>query len=673
MKAKSLFMRLMRLFVLLLLCASLAPSRAQAANGSFAWAKSMGSVDADVGTHVEVDAAGNIYTTGHFEGTVDFDPGPGTSNLTSAGFWDIFVSKVDSNGDFVWARGMGGANFEDALSLAVDASGNVYTTGYFQETADFDPGPGVSNLTLMGIRDIFISKLDSNGSFVWAKNTGGIETVIGFDIAVDPASNVYITGDFEGTVDFDPSPSTYNLTSAGNQDIFVVKLGSNGNLLWARTMGGSGADAAHGLAVDAGGVYTTGYFQGSADFDPGPGTASPTSAGAFDIFVSKLDRDGNFVWARGMGGTGLDRADDLVVDSGGSVYTTGFFSGTADFDPGTGTVSLASMGPTDMFISKLDSSGSFVWARSIGGTSPEVSRGLAVDAGGNVYTAGTFEGTADFDPGAGAYSLTSAGVYDIFISKLNSNGNFLWARGIGGTGSDAGLGLDLDVSGNIYMAGQFSDTVDFDPGGGTTNLTSAGASDIFIAKFQETAIFGDAPLGYWALDFIERLYGAGITGGCSTSPLNYCPEQTVTRAQMAVFLERGIRGPTYSPPSVSGGTGFSDVPADYWAGAWIKQLAADGITGGCGSGTYCPESPVTRAQMAVFLLRSKHGASYSPPAVGSSTGFTDVPPSYWAAAWIKQLVSEGITTGCGAGTYCPEAPVTRAQMAVFLVRTFNLP
>jgi hypothetical protein len=185
--------------------------------------------------------------------------------------------------------------------------------------------------------------------------------------------------------------------------------------------------------------------------------------------------------------------------------------------------------------------------------------------------------------------------------------------------------------------------------------------------------FYDVPFRYWAFDWIQRLYAANITGGCSTNPLQYCPEGTVTRAQMAVFLERGIHGPSYTPPAVGSGTGFGDVPPGYWAAAWIKQLAADGITGGCGSGNYCPESPVTRAQMAVFLLRSKHGASYNPPAVGSGTGFGDVPTTYWAAAWIKQLVAEGITSGCGAGTYCPDAPVTRAQMAVFLVKTFGLP
>jgi predicted outer membrane repeat protein len=185
--------------------------------------------------------------------------------------------------------------------------------------------------------------------------------------------------------------------------------------------------------------------------------------------------------------------------------------------------------------------------------------------------------------------------------------------------------------------------------------------------------FADVPAEYWAWSFIERLFNAGITGGCATNPLRYCPDQVVNRAQMAVFLLRGINTASYVPPAVGDTTGFGDVPTTYWAAAWIKQLAADGITTGCGNGNYCPEDGVTRAQMAVFLLRSKHGAAYVPPAVGASTGFSDVPASYWAAAWIKQLVAEGITAGCGTNTYCPEAPVTRAQMAVFLVRTFNLP
>ena len=198
--------------------------------------------------------------------------------------------------------------------------------------------------------------------------------------------------------------------------------------------------------------------------------------------------------------------------------------------------------------------------------------------------------------------------------------------------------------------------------GNTANAQTSGC---------EPGGFNDVPPTYWAVNWIQRLFNAGITSGCGNG--NYCPEDPVTRAQMAVFLERGVHGSDYQPPAVGSGTGFYDVPTEYWAAAWIKQLAADGITSGCGGGNYCPDDPVTRSQMAIFLLRAKYGAAYIPPGVGSNTGFNDVSVTHWAAAWIRQLAAEGITTGCGGGNYCPEDSVTRAQMAVFLVRTFNLP
>jgi hypothetical protein len=193
------------------------------------------------------------------------------------------------------------------------------------------------------------------------------------------------------------------------------------------------------------------------------------------------------------------------------------------------------------------------------------------------------------------------------------------------------------------------------------------------ANNTSTSTFADVPVSDMTWHSIESIYSTGITGGCGLSPLIYCPTAQVTRAQMAVFLLRGIHGSSYQPPLVGSSTGFGDVSSVYWSAAWIKQFAAEGITGGCGSGNYCPESPVTRAQMAVFLLRSKYGASYNPPAVEGSTGFGDVQSTYWAGAWIKQLAEEGISSGCGNGNYCPESPVTRAQMAVFMVKTFNLP
>jgi hypothetical protein len=195
------------------------------------------------------------------------------------------------------------------------------------------------------------------------------------------------------------------------------------------------------------------------------------------------------------------------------------------------------------------------------------------------------------------------------------------------------------------------------------------AFTIAVNNRIDTATFADVPTTYWAWQYIESIYAAGITGGCGTSPLIYCPEAPVTRAQMAVFLLRGIHGGSYAPPAVGDTTGFTDVATDHWAAAWIKQLAVEGITSGCGVNTYCPEESVTRAQMAVFLLKAKHGSSYTPPNV--SAVFGDV-AGHWAEDWIEQLAAEGITSGCGNNNFCPNDAVTRAQMAVFLQRTFNL-
>jgi hypothetical protein len=201
-------------------------------------------------------------------------------------------------------------------------------------------------------------------------------------------------------------------------------------------------------------------------------------------------------------------------------------------------------------------------------------------------------------------------------------------------------------------------------GGGTTYANN-GAWSSFA-----TQTFADVAPSYWAGSFIERLFNNGITGGCSTNPLRYCPNAAVTRAQMAVFLLSAEHGIGYVPADATG-TAFNDVPASDGFARWIEQLAAEGITGGCGGGNYCPNAPVTREQMAVFLLVAKHGNTYTPP---SATGiFTDVPASNGFAPWIEALAAEGITGGCGGDNFCPKTVVNRAQMAVFLVTAFNLP
>ena len=208
-----------------------------------------------------------------------------------------------------------------------------------------------------------------------------------------------------------------------------------------------------------------------------------------------------------------------------------------------------------------------------------------------------------------------------------------------------------------------------------TCLVTMNQSIQVTANFTSTSepTFIDVPTDYWAYSWIERLFRAEITSGCTNSPLRYCPQNYVTRAEMAKFLLKGFHGGEYSAPMVGDSTGFADVPINHWAASWIKQLSIDGITSGCGGGNYCPQNNVTRAEMAKFLLTAKHGPGYTPPNAVSDTGFYDVPLDYWAANWITQLASESITSGCGGGNYCPDYFVTRAEMAKFLVITFNLP
>ena len=453
---------------------------------TFEWAKSFGSSLADYGLSIALDASGNVYTTGYFQGTADFDPGAGTANRTSSGGRDIWVQKLDASGNFIWARSFGGSSDDIGRSITVDASGNVYTTGYFQGTADFDPGAGTANITSAGNEDIFIQKLDASGNFLWAKSFGGSLADYGLSIAVDAAGNVYTTGYFQGTADFDPGAGTANHSSAGNEDIFVQKLDTSGNFVWARSFGDSNSDRGNSICVDASSnVYTTGGFDGTVDFDPGAGTTNLTSEGSLDVYVQKLNSTGNFVWTKSFGGSLNDQGFSITVDDSGNVHTTGSFEGTVDFDPGAGSATRTSSGSLDVFVQKLNASGTYDWAISFGASSSDQGYSVTVDASGNVYTTGSFLGTADFDPGSGTANLTSAGPWDVFIQKINASGNFVWAKSFGGNSIDAGNAITVDASGNVYTTGHFAGTVDFDPGVGTANLTSAGNYDVFVQKLSQ--------------------------------------------------------------------------------------------------------------------------------------------------------------------------------------------
>jgi hypothetical protein len=414
--------------------------------------------------------------------------GPGTANLTSNGQLDVYIQKMDTAGDFLWARSFGGSSSDQGYSIFVDDRDNVFATGSFQGTVDFDPGPGTVNLTSSGFDDVFILKMDANGNFLWVRSFGNNENGISYSIAVDQSGNVLTTGYFRGTVDFDPGPGTANLTANINDDVFVHKLDSLGNFIWARAFGSTGQDGSRSVSVDAlGNVYTSGSFQGTVDFDPGPGTSNLTSIGGRDAFVHKMDPQGNLLWVSSFGGTSSTSALSTAIDHSGNVITTGSFAGTADFDPGPGTANLSTTGATDSdaFVQKMDSIGNYIWARSFIGIDAMEGHSINVDSSNNIYTTGYFRQTADFDPGVNTSNLTSNGSYDAFLQKMDSSGQFAWAVSFGSSGFDQAYSSGLDYAGNVYTAGYFIGTADFDPGTGINNLTSAGSNDAFLQKLSQ--------------------------------------------------------------------------------------------------------------------------------------------------------------------------------------------
>lgn len=475
-------MKKIALFIATIICSTTISTNAQIVE----WAAGMGGTLGDYGKSICTDTSGNVYTIGNFMGTADFDPGAGTSNLTSASSDDIFIQKLDSSGNLVWAKKMGGGSADAGYAITIDASGNIYSTGTYSGTADFDPGAGTSNLTSAGGYDIFVQKLNSSGDFVWAKQMGGTAESYGKSISVDASGNIYITGNFNGIADFDPGAGTSNLTAAGGYDVFIQKLDSDGNLVWIKQIGGTIDNFGKFITTDtSGNVYTTGYFGGTADFDPGAGTSNLTSAGGSDIFIQKLNSSGDFVWAKQMGGTSDDYGMSICTDASGNVFTTGYFDGTADFDPGVGTSNLTSTASYDIFIQKLDSDGNLIWVKQIGGTSGDYANAIRTDVNGDVYMTGSFSDTVDFDPGAGTSNLISAGSDDIFIHKLDSEGNFAWVKQVGGVADDYGEAISIDAKGNIYTTGSYYGSVGFDPGAGTSNLISAGIDDIFVLKLSQ--------------------------------------------------------------------------------------------------------------------------------------------------------------------------------------------
>ena len=449
------------------------------------WPLTWGGNFDDVGISVTTDGSGNTYVTGIFQGMVDFDPGPNAD--WHNGGCDVFLSKFNSPGVFLWAKTWSGGR--QGHSVATDGANNVYITGFFAGIVDFDPGPGEDWHMSNGIYDIFLSKFDSLGNFLWAKTWGGDSggQDEGNGVIADESGNTYVVGTFSGVVDFDPGPSEDWHTSHNGYDAFLSKFDSSGNFLWAKTWGGTTPPYSHGagVAIDvSGNVYATGHFQGTVDFDPGSGEDNHTSNGSYDIFLSKFDSMGAFLWAKTWGGVYHDYSHSVAIDGEDNVYVTGNFQQYVDFDPGPGEDWHTSNSERSFFLSKFNAFGTFFWVSTWEEDSSGTGYGVATDESNNVYVTGEFSETVDFNPGPGVDNHTSNGDLDVFISKFDTLGTFLWAKTWGGSLWDAGFGVATDGAGNVYVTGFFVGIVDFDPGPGEDWHTSNGDHDVFLSKFS---------------------------------------------------------------------------------------------------------------------------------------------------------------------------------------------
>jgi len=440
------------------------------------WAKAMGGAHqyGDASNFITTDDLGYVYVTGSFVGTADFDPGVDSLKLTSNGLKDIFLQKLDANGNLIWAKSFGGSLDDEGICIAIDNLGYVNLTGYFMDTVDFDPGAGFSNQIAQGFSDYFVQKIDSSGNLVWIKTMGSITgDDKGNSIISDSNGNLFIVGNFTGSVDFDPGLGISNLTSNGDNDVFIQKLDPNGDLVWAQSIGGTDEEHGNSLTLDSlNNIYVTGIFNGVVDFDSGTGITNLTSNGGYDVFIQKVDSNGSLIWVNSFGGTNSDLANSITLDASGNVYTTGSFQGTVDFDPSASVFNItASGGYNDVFVHKLDNNGNFIWATNPILADVNHSRSIATDVLGNVYIIGT---------ATGPLSAT-------FMQKLDASGNQIWnTTFVSSPGDHRGKSLTISSSGDLFITGFFQQLCDFNPGAGTYNLAAPNDYGIYVVKFSST-------------------------------------------------------------------------------------------------------------------------------------------------------------------------------------------
>ncbi len=396
------------------------------------------------------------------------------------------ISFAQNTKTWEWGSNIVGTNKNYPYALYTDADGNNYVAGSFSDTLK------VGNVKLIsrGSFDMYLLKYNATGKLLWAKQAGGTDSDEAYAIAADGDGNLYVTGYFSGTADF----SSIKIKSNGDRNFFLAKYTTNGDAVWVKQGGGASEDYGTAVAVDgSGSICITGIFKGSMTL----GSSNYVSKGDKDLFVIKYDDKGNILWSTTGGGSATDESTSITMDITGNCIVSGDFEGTFDMNKKI----IVSAGMKDVFVAKFSLTGTLIWLKRAGSAQGDdhVSS-IVADVADNIFLTGYFSGMANF----GKTDLKNMGGDDIFLVKLDPNGNEVWAKQTGGKGNEHARGMKLDKMGNIYLVGEFN--VDFTFG--ANNIKNLGDWDIFILKYSEKGdMLGGTQLSGVGFD---KGYGIGL-------------------------------------------------------------------------------------------------------------------------------------------------------------------
>jgi len=457
---------------------------------SVEWLVSAGGDKSDKGSTIVVDQDGYIYETGYYNEEADF--GPYNTAFSFPSSKEVYVAKMDPDGNYLWVRN--GLNYFDdrGLGLCVDEDGFVYVTGTCWGGLEWGSLSVYNNTSYTD--QIFIVKIDPLGNEVWMKNAGINEASYpynddhGQDLAADGNGNIYVTGFMSNNDDFSVLDAHFDAITVPMQPndslAFVAKLDTDGNWAWVETFDGIYASRDNACAVDdEGNVYITGSFTDDALF----GTTTLSSYGKQDIYVVKYNPDGVFQWVRQAGSTKSDRGNGIIYGHDGHMYVTGEFRDVCSFKSGLYLDNYGGPKGRDIFVAKISKDGEWIWA-SKGGSKKGSDKGIEITANsqGNIFVTGQFSANADF----GAYEVDSDGdSVDVFIAAIDTLGEWRWVMKAGGSDFDRGAGIVVDSTCNLYVTGYYASDLAI---GGESLSANLGGKDIFTLKMSDVC-FGYEP------------------------------------------------------------------------------------------------------------------------------------------------------------------------------------